>query len=196
MKSAKVNCDGRRSTELLVSADRVGWRDVHRPHEPFGEISSDGQKGETNFRKPPPDFAEMRSVAGISREINYARWTLNHVPAPKSFVSIAQSSTRKMPSRNTSDLQFFCHHRRLPPIQLADLVACRNLVFFKPRAHAKRYNKLRLPLRTDSPLRGNIKMVVVIVALQHNIDGRQIFESNPRCAMPLRSDPRKRTGAH
>src|ERR1700683_3692209 len=69
-------------------------------------------------------------------------------------------------------------------------------MFFESRTQPKRYNELRLPSRSDSPLSRNIEMVVVIVALQNNIDGTQIFESNPRCAMSPRSDPRKRTGAH
>ena len=63
------------------------------------------------------------------------------------------------------------------------------------RGRRRRNRKRGLPLGRDAPERGHIEMIVVVVALQHQIDRGKLIEIDAGGAMARRSNPGKRAGA-
>jgi hypothetical protein len=63
------------------------------------------------------------------------------------------------------------------------------------RAHAERDRKSRLPLGGNATQRGQIEVIVVVVALQDQINGGKLIEVNSGGAMTGRANPGKRAGA-
>ena len=77
----------------------------------------------------------------------------------------------------------------LPPVQFGDLGIGGD--FFRQQAagHAERHGKFGFPLRGDAAESRHVEMIVVVVALQHQIDFWKVLERNARGAVPLRAGP-------
>ena len=65
----------------------------------------------------------------------------------------------------------------------------------RPRADAERNRESRLPLGGDAAQRGHIEMIVVVVALQNQINCGKLIEVNSGRAVARRSNPGERAGA-
>ena len=194
-KGAVVDGDAGGGAYFFVRSDGIGWRDVHWAHEPLRAISADGQKGQTNFREAFADGGEVRAVGGVSCEINCAGSALDHVAAPESFIAVGEAAAGKMAGRDGGDANFVEGVRRLPPIHFLNLRILRDSFGGEARAYAERNGESRLPLGGDATQRGHIEMIVVVVALQNQINGGKLIEVNSGGAVARRSNPGKRAGA-
>ena len=96
---------------------------------------------------------------------------------------------------NGGDANFVEGVGGLPPIHFLDLRILRDAFGGEARAHAERDGKCGLPLGRDATQRRRIEMIVVVVALQHQIDRGKLIESDAGGAMARRSNPGKRAGA-
>src|SRR5579863_10278939 len=94
-----------------------------------------------------------------------------------------------MPRGNGSHRNFVDGVSGLPPIHFLNLRIARDAIRGQARADTERNGKSRMPLRADAAQRGNVKMIVMVVALQHQINRRKLVEMNSWSAVARRSNP-------
>ncbi len=100
-----------------------------------------------------------------------------------------------MAGGNGRDANFVEGIGGLPPIHFLNLRILRDAIGGEARADSERDGKSRLPPGGDPAQRGQIEMIVVVVALQNQINGGKLIEVNSRGAVARRPDPGKRAGA-
>ena len=83
----------------------------------------------------------------------------------------------------------------LPPIHFLNLRILRDAFDGEARADAEWDGEGGIPLGGDTAQSGDVEMIVVVVALQDQIDCGELIEVNAGGAVSRRSDPGKRTGA-
>jgi len=190
-----VDGDAGGGAYFFVCADGIGGRDVHWAHEPLRAIGADGQERHADFGETFADFAELRAVGRVSCEIDCAGSAFDDVAAPESFVAVGEAAAGKMACLDGGDANFVEGVGGLPPIHFLDLRILRDAFGGEARAHAERDGKRGLPLGRDATQRGHIEMIVVVVALQNQINGGKLIEIDAGGAMARRSNPGKRARA-
>src|SRR5271155_57672 len=83
-----------------------------------------------------------------------------------------------MASRDGGDANFVEGIGGLPPIHFLNLRILGDAIGDEARADSERDRKSRLPPCGDAAQRGQIEMIVVVVALQDQIDCRKLNEGN------------------
>src|SRR5579863_8461441 len=82
---------------------------------------------------------------------------------------------------------------RIAPIHLSD---GRDAALFQKTAETQRHYEIRLSAaRREMTKHGDVQMVVMIVAEQHQVDRRQLIERHTGVAMACRTSERNRAGA-
>lgn len=114
----------------------------------------------------------MRTKRGITREVYRPCRCRNPIATPESTVPIRQTTRGEMACRQTCNFA-----GRLPPIQLW---LGRDSVPGEHAGNTERDDKARRVLGRDTPKSGQIKVVVVIVAKQDEMDSWEVFETNTR----------------
>lgn len=133
----------------------------------------------------------MGTETCISGEENTAVRILNLPSAPQRAVSIKQATRREMLRGYAVDNNL-AKGLMLPPVQLHDGMKAEPL---EPHCNPEWTVDRRGIAPSESAQRSGIQMVVVIVADQYDVDRRQVFKTNPGCAMPARTCELHRTGA-
>jgi hypothetical protein len=100
-----------------------------------------------------------------------------------------------MAGRDGGDANFVEGVGGLPPIHFLNLRILRDAFGGETCADAERNRESRLPLGGDAAQRGHIEMIVVVVALQDQINGGKLIEVNSWGAVSRRSNPGKRARA-
>src|SRR5438874_199941 len=159
---------------------------VEIAHEPAWLVRADGQECEIERTAALGDSRKLRMVAGVAREENTAAIVRGERPAaPQRFAAIDERATAEVLRRYARDVQVI-DVRGLPPVQLAR-------EFCSAPAHkgfeSQRNEPRRLWKRArERPNRTVIEMIVVVVRLQNDVDGRQVAELYTGC------HPTTRTG--
>src|SRR5271154_1478826 len=83
----------------------------------------------------------------------------------------------------------------LPPVHFLNLRILRDVLSGEARADAERDGKSRMPLRADATQSGQVKVIVVVVALQNQINRRNLVEMDTGRAVARRSNPGEGAGA-
>src|SRR5580693_2144177 len=83
----------------------------------------------------------------------------------------------------------------LPPIHFLNLCILRDAVSAEARAKAKRDGKSGTPLGGNAAQRGRGKMIVVVMALQHQVDCGKLIKMDSGGAVARRTYPGERAGA-
>src|SRR5580692_6914704 len=96
---------------------------------------------------------------------------------------------------NGGDGNFVEGVRGLPPIHFLNLRILRDALSGEARTDAERDGKSWMPLRADATRSGQVKMIVVVVTLQHQVDGGKLVEMDSGRAVARWSNPGKRAGA-
>src|SRR5580698_7680363 len=164
---------------------------VHGAHEPSWAVGPDGQKCQTRCREACRYFRKMGTETCISGEENASVRIFDLPSAPQRSVSIEQATRRKMLRGNAVDNNL-TKGLMLPPVQLHDGMKTEPP---EPRCNAQRTVDRGGVAPFEPAQRSGIQMVVVIVAEQNDVDRRQVFKTNPGCAMPARPCELHRTGA-
>src|ERR1700689_2124655 len=100
-----------------------------------------------------------------------------------------------MTGGNGGDADFVEGVGGLPPIHFLNLRFLRNALGGEARADAERDGKSGIPLGGNAAQSGDVEMIVVVVALQDQIDCGELIEVNARGAVARRTDPGERAGA-
>ena len=154
-------------------------------HEPLRAIGADGNQGEADFRKAGADFGEMRAVGGVAGEEDRAGGRFDGVAAPESFIAITQSPAGKMVGGDGGDADGFREFGWLPPIEFGDLGIDGDFFVEEAAGDAERDGEIWFPLGGEAAERGDVEMIVVVVALEDEIDFRKVVERNAGGAMAL-----------
>src|ERR1700691_1801830 len=83
----------------------------------------------------------------------------------------------------------------LPPIHFLNLRILRDAFAGEARPDAERDGKSGTPAGGNAAQSRDVEMIVVVVALQHQVDCGKLIEMDPGGAVARRTDPRERTGA-
>ena len=137
----------------------------------------------------------MGAVRGVSCEINCAGSAFDYVAAPESLIAVGEGAAGKMAGGDGGDANFVEGIGGLPPIHFLNLRILRDTVGGEARLDAERDRKSGLPLGGNATQSGQIEMIVVVVALQDQINGGELIEVDSGRAVAGRSDPGKRTGS-
>lgn len=114
--------------------------------------------------QPLANLFEMRSESRVRRKVDRSCWCFNPVAAPKRFVSIVNTAGGKVLSGNASD-----GPTDIPPVHL--LFGSHSLTGQKA-AHAEWHDDSRLVSPCEAPECGQVEVIVMVVAQQHNVDLR------------------------
>ena len=98
--------------------ERILRRKVMGRHEPHRLKRADGKQGQAQVREALRYLFKVRPEAGIAREIDSPRRTLNNKSTPQRFVVIAHPAVGEMFCRNKVDgkrrrLVFSCCHQSI-----------------------------------------------------------------------------------
>ena len=156
--------------------DRFGGIDVRRLHEPARPVRADRQQREADGLESPRDLREVIAPARIAGEVHVARFRADHESAPQIAIAIGETARREMLRRNRGD-----DAARLPPVELGRIDA----VSPHQGAVAERREDRRACQASE---RRDVEMIVVIVADEHEIDRRKIFEADAGRPVSLRTD--------
>ena len=140
-------------------------------------------QGEAHRPESLADTGEVLSPAGVARKKDRSARPLEHEPAPQSGIAIAQSASRKMPCGNAGDAQR-PRPGSVPPVELD---RTRNALRRQESAQAERHDHPRTVDGRQPAQCHNVQVIVVIVAQQHEIDMREILESQAGSAVPARA---------
>jgi hypothetical protein len=195
VEGPEVNSDAGGGADFFVGADGVRGRNVNRAHEPLRTISPDGNEGEANFWETVTNFGEVRAVSGVSGEENRSGRGFDDVAGPESAVAIAQPASGEMAGRNGGDADGIGKLGGLPPIEFGDLGIDGNFFGDQSWSDAERNSEVRFPLAHEAAESGHVEMVVMIVALQYEMNFGEMFEANAGRAMASGTGKRNRAGA-
>ncbi len=165
-------------------------RQMHLAHEPLRAERANGKDGNVNAREARGDLREVRPPTGIAGEVEHRRRTLQHQSAPQRAIAIERAAPGEMLRRDRRHARAVAQRGALPPVQFghiahADLVQAARI--------AQRGKHRRVVRFFEAPQRGQVEMIVVVMAEQHGINRRQVFEADAGRAMAARADPRQRT---
>ncbi len=189
LERAVVDRDAGLGGQDLVGSNRLLGRHVNRRHEPARLVGSDRQQRQARRSEPLADLREMVAEGRVSREINDAAGGFDHVAAPQSPIAVEDSARGKMHRGDAVD-GGSRDRQRIAPIEF---VHGTDAVGPQQTGHAKRNDELGLAARAEPAQGGEIQMIVVIVAEEHDIDAGKIFATHPRLAAAARTDPGERT---
>jgi hypothetical protein len=181
-EAAVVHCHRRDRPQVQVRLHRLGRVHVHGRHEPARLERADGQQRHARAPQPLADVAEVRAVARVPRVVDAARRGVHVQPAPQTPVEVERRAPREVLGWREHHHDAGRHLHRLPPVQLvhvADAVAREHL------AHAQPGHDLRRRVRLQALQRAHAEVIVVVVAEQHHVDGRQVLEADAGSAEPL-----------
>src|SRR6187401_792637 len=82
--------------------------------------------------------------------------------------------------------------RRSPPVEF---LKNRNAATLQERTVAEWRDELEAVIAREALERGEVAVVVVVVAQQDHVDRRQVFEADSRWAHASRAEPRDRSAA-
>src|SRR5580698_657536 len=100
-----------------------------------------------------------------------------------------------MTSRHDGDADFVEGVGGLPPIHFLNLRILRDVFAGEARADAERDGKSGTPSGGNAAQSGDVEMIVVVVALQDQVDSGKLIEMDSGGAVARRTDPRERAGA-
>src|SRR5271154_537107 len=100
-----------------------------------------------------------------------------------------------MESGDGSDADGIGEFCRLPPVEFGDLGVGGNFFGDEACGHAERDGEIWFPLRGDAAQGGHVEMVVMVMALEDEIDFRELVERDTGSAMTFWSHPGKGAGA-
>src|ERR1700723_2305970 len=100
-----------------------------------------------------------------------------------------------MTSRHDGDADFVEGVGGLPPIHFLNLRILRDGFAGEARADAERDGKSGTPSGGNAAQSGDVEMIVVVVALQDQVDSGKLIEMDSGGAVARRTDPRERAGA-
>ena len=115
----------------------------------------------------------MAPHPGVARKINISCRAVNDVTAPERGVAVTQPPPRKMLRRHAGHIEFVRDLRRFPPIKFDSVV---DLAGVEERTIPETAYKPRLMLCLQSNQCRDIQMIVMVMADEHDIDWRQVFE--------------------
>src|SRR5712692_1074981 len=116
---------------------------------------------------------EMAAHAGIAGKINTSRRPLNYITTPKRSVAITQAPPGEMLRRYAGHTEFCGGLRSVPPIKIANI---NNSTSVKKRAIPETGYKAWSMLGVQPNKCLNVQMIVMIVADEYEVDGRQVFK--------------------
>lgn len=174
----------------MVGANRVIGRHVDRRHEPARLIRADRQKGETRRAEAGADLGEMGAEGSVSREIDDAAGGFDHISAPECAIAIEESTRGKMHGGHAVD-GCRCEREGIAPIEFVD---GSDVPGAQQTGYAERNDESGLRALGEQPESGEIEMIVMIMAQEHEIDPGKIVETHARGAAAARTDPGDRTG--
>jgi hypothetical protein len=165
-------------------------------HEPARLVCADRQKCELERAVALSCIAEMPAfaVAGIADEINAAGGRFDHERGPQRHVAVRQITRRPMPRRNERHRCVGADLHAIVPIM--SLGRDRLIVRAHDRIVAERHDNARAVSGGKPRQRCDIKMVVMRMRDQDDIDRRQVRKGDAGIVHPFRPDPPKGRGAH
>ncbi|COW41395.1 Uncharacterised protein [Mycobacterium tuberculosis] len=169
--------------DVQVRPDRL--LGVHVDVRPRRVVGPDGQQGQVERSVVRADLGEALGVSGITAEVG-AMVRPNKRPRGPQCGVAAQEPSREVPCRH-ADHGELIDLSALVPVELNNAIL-RNTPRPKVGADPERH-KERGPLHADQRNHGvDIEMVVVVVADDHGVDGRESCQLHRRRMQALGAD--------
>src|SRR5207237_3695061 len=115
---AEMNSYGCPRLQILMRQHRVARIHMHRTHKSAGLVGTNRKKRKYRRPKLPADVAEVIVVCSIAGKKYCSRRCLQNETTVCCFISIEQTSSRKMFCRNECRADFRTCILLLPPIHL------------------------------------------------------------------------------
>ena len=190
LERAVVDRDAGPGRQDLVGANRLLGRHVHGGHEPARLVGSDRQQRQARRSEPLADLGEMVAEGRVSREINDAAGGFDHIAAPQRPIAVEDAARGKMHGGDAVN-GGSRDRQRIAPIEF---VHGADAVGPQQTGYAERNDELGLAAIRQPAQGGEIQMIVVVVAEEHDIDAGKIVEPHAWRAAAARTDPGERTG--
>src|SRR5690242_2624259 len=175
--------DACRGTKIAMYLHRLLGIHVNVFHEPTRLVGPDGEQGQIDRSQPSSDLLEMGSITGIAREKDSLPHDFNQEPTPEGVIAVEHPPRRVVLRRCQRDGDV-APGRGLPPIELLHLA---NSHRAQQPPVADRGDKRGLEATVELAESVHITVIVVVMAEQHDRDGRQVVEADPRGPDPARS---------
>lgn len=159
-----------------MAAHRFGGIQVHRGHEPARFVGADGHEREVGGVGAAPDGAkQLFVVAGVTGKPESAggRAEREGKPAPEAVITRSAEPIAPVAGGREGDGELGPDDVRLPPVQFDNATGA---AAGEQGPRAERGNEEGIGLGGEAAQGGFVAMVVVIVAEQHEVDGRERSE--------------------
>src|ERR1700761_3287625 len=186
LEGAVMDGDAGAGVEDAMGLQRIIRRHVNGRHEPTRQIGSDGEQGEARRSEAVSDLREVMAEAGIAGEINDTVGGLDDVAAPESLVAVERAAVGEVHGGDAVD-GGLGDGVGIAPIEL---VGRGEILGTEQARDAQGSDENGLAAAGEPAERGEIQVIIVIVAEEHNVDGREMLFSYAWVATAPRADPR------
>jgi len=169
------------------SFDRFCWVHVLRLHEPARLISSYWKQSQSKPWVRPSHITEGAAIAEtcIADKVDAAARLIDHKRRPQGVPSVFNPARRPVVRAAKLNDNAIIQAKTVPPV--ADLDHDRRIGRADDGVVAKRCDDPRLIASPKSRKRGDIHVVIVVVADQHCVDGRQVVKGDAGRGVSRRS---------
>src|SRR5699024_4919347 len=152
-------------------------REMNGFHKPPGLIGANGDKRGVYRAKPAAYLLQKIAVPRIARKVDVAQRRMQYVSAPEGFIAVEQAPARKMAGRHARQGKLLVEAVVLPPVQVYGFV---NMIIMQQLFNTERHNECGIMPPMEILYGLNIQVVVMIVADEYRVDGREVLKIKSR----------------
>src|ERR1700722_19086136 len=165
-----MRADGYLRFELDVRTHGIIGIHMLITHEPARLVGANWQQSQIHAAEARVDVSEVLPVASVTREVTLPSVRAHDKSAPKTAVAVSRTACRPV-LRRCHDHFRLRNLRALPPVELTDAVQAEAL---EEGTIARARDEGRRVAGFESQQCRDIKMVIVIVADEYDVNRRQI----------------------
>ncbi len=144
-----------------------------------------GNNARSRRAKPFANGGEMIAECSVPGEVDGAALAHDHITAPEGFIAVGNSAGGEMQRRDGVDGDFG-QRQRFAPVEFMNRP---DILGAQQPSEAGWNDVPRSTASCQTPQGGQVQMVIVVVAEEYGVDGREIVPGDSRLSAAVRTGP-------